>query len=64
MTGSFCVSFVCQVLRAYKTLCQLRKKMREREQSASQKKVRKAKEKKTFDDARVEKTYSDDYSST
>lgn len=34
--------------------------MREREQSASQKKVRKAKKKKTFDDARVEKTYSDD----
>lgn len=37
-----------------------KKKMREREQSASQKKVRKAKKKKTFDDARVEKTYSDD----
>ena len=41
-----------------------KKNEREREQSASQKKVRKAKEKKTFDDARVEKTYSDDYSSS
>ena len=42
-----------------------KKKLRGREQSASQKKVRKAKQKKTFDDARVEKTYSDDdYSSS
>ena len=42
------------------------KKLREREQSASQKKSEKSKEKKTFDDdARVEKTYSDDdYSSS
>ena len=39
--------------------------MRERENRVPHKKSEKSKEKKTFDDARVEKTYSDDdYSSS
>ena len=56
----FCLSGI----ESIQNIVSAEKKMREREQSASQKKVRKAKKKKTFDDARVEKTYSDDYSSS
>ena len=41
-------------------MCQLRKKNERERTECLTKKVRKAKKKKTFDDARVEKTYSDD----
>ena len=46
MTGWFCVSFVCQVLRAYKTLCQLRKKNERERTECLTKKSEKSKEKK------------------
>ena len=45
----FCLSGI----ESIQNIVSAEKKMREREQSASQKKVRKAKKKKTFDDARV-----------
>ena len=65
--GWFCVSFVCQVLRAYKTLCQLREKKTERERTEClTKKSEKSKEKKSLmTTLELKKTYSDDdYSSS